>query len=61
MNKAHAGFQLVFQSCIAKSYLKMYLVSPKRSLWLSVMGRKYNNFACYRLLENAISNVNLGV
>ena len=43
-----------------KFYDKNWLVlaSPKRPLWLSLMGRKIYNLACCTLMESAISNVN---
>ena len=41
--------------------IKTDLVSPKGSLLLNLMGRECDNFTYYRLLENAISNVNLGI
>ena len=59
--KAYAGFELIFERCIVKNHIKIYLVSSKGTLWLSLMGRKFANFASYRLLENAISIVNLGI
>ena len=49
----------------SKSYRKklygknlLILVSPEGLLCLSLMGRKFCNFAYFRLLENAISNKN---
>ena len=59
--KSFAGFELIFERCIVKNYIKIYLVSSKGTPWLSLMDREFANFASYRLLENAISNVNLGI
>ena len=60
----NAGFELTFQSCIVKNSRKisLVLVLPECAPWLGLRDRKSRNvhwsFACYRLLENAFSNVN---
>ena len=61
------GFKLTFQSCIVKKSCKisLVLVSPECAPWLGLRDRKSLNvhwsFACYRLLENAFSNVHKGI
>ena len=33
--KAFAGFELIFERCIVKNYIKIYLVSSKGTPWLA--------------------------
>ena len=62
-NIAHAArFKLTFQSCIVKNTCKasLVLVSPKCAPWLDLRDRNFEILyaICYRLLDNAFSNVN---
>ena len=55
------GFKLIFQSGIVRNTYKISLVFVLSQMCTMVgpTDRKCRNFACYGLLENAFSNVNV--
>ena len=56
----HKGVKLTFQSCIVKNYkIKIYtrLSVTWRTTMIEPDWQKFCNFACFRFLENIISNV----